>query len=143
MLCRSPDTPIPCDIYWLYILQVGFYVHETYAMINGWESRRKDDKLMISHHGCALMLLTLSYANRCICRVLLHSCHYHRHHIEGLLVLFCHDLNDVFLEQWKLNNTLTKRANGKFYALHDNLAKVCFGIFFSTWLQLDLKCYCN
>ncbi len=71
------------------------------------------------HHVITIVLIGLSYAIR--------------HYMEGALILFCFDLNDVFLELWKINSSLRERAHRKFFTFHDTCANITFALFFSTW----------
>lgn len=117
------EKSVSWDIYSLYVSETGFYVHSIYATL--WlDSTRKDAVVMMIHHVATLLLLLFSLGTR--------------HHLSGLLVLLCHDLCDVFLELWKLNSSLRRRAGSKYYGFHDTVAAVCFVIFASSWAILRL-----
>ena len=54
---------VPDGIYWLYMLQMGFYVHCVYASLY-LETIRRDFLAMMFHHFLTLGLLSYSYAVR-------------------------------------------------------------------------------
>lgn len=62
-LAWSPSTlPLP-GLYWLYMTQMGFYLHCTYASIY-LETIRKDFGVLMTHHVLTLGLLFFSYMIR-------------------------------------------------------------------------------
>lgn len=54
---------IPSDIYWLYVIQLGFYIHGMYALFfqDAW---RKDSLVMGVHHVVTILLVWISLACR-------------------------------------------------------------------------------
>ena len=58
-----PGTPIPADIYLIYILQLGFYIHMIYATTY-IETVRKDYFVQMLHHVLTLALLGYSFVLR-------------------------------------------------------------------------------
>lgn len=74
-----------------YIFELSYYLSELICM--SWlETKRKDHTIMYIHHFTTIILLGLSYG-------------YGFHRI-GILVLFCHNINDIFLEAAKVCNYL-------------------------------------
>lgn len=70
-----------------YIFELSYYISELVCM--SWlETKRKDHLIMYIHHFTTIILLGLSYV-------------YGFHRI-GILVLFCHNINDIFLEAAKV-----------------------------------------
>jgi ceramide synthetase len=63
-----------------------------------------------------------------------------RYHKIGIMVIFVHDITDIFLEFAKCNYYL-KNRNGKFYALNDGLSTVAFALFAGSWFA-PIICYC-
>ncbi|KAM7449757.1 Ceramide synthase 1 [Porites harrisoni] len=117
--------PVAQDIYVLYVVEAGFYFHSVYAtfFMDQW---RRDSILMILHHVLTISLISFSFAVR-----------YHR---MGLLVLFLHDVNDVFLEFSKLCVAFKSR-NGKYHLIPDILSMVGFTCFASLWFYCRLYIY--
>ncbi|KAK3728555.1 hypothetical protein QZH41_011633, partial [Actinostola sp. cb2023] len=78
---------VPYDIYVLYAIQVGFYFHSIYGTVfmDIW---RRDSVVMILHHVLTLCLLVFSISIR--------------YHNIGVIVLFLHDIADIFLEFTKI-----------------------------------------
>ena len=58
-------APVPSELYWLYMLQMGFYVHCVYAS-TFLETIRRDYTLLMLHHFLTLALLSYSFAVRYI-----------------------------------------------------------------------------
>ena len=58
-----PGMAIQPSIYWLYMLEMGFYLHSVYATIY-IETIRKDFNVMLTHHFLAYALLWFSYVTR-------------------------------------------------------------------------------
>jgi ceramide synthetase len=78
-----PGRPVESSIYWLFTFEVGFYIHYTYGMLF-LEARRKDFTVLILHHILTIALIV--------------GCYSVRFHIIGVLLIFIHDIGDVFLE---------------------------------------------
>lgn len=79
-------------------------------------------KIILLYHHLILRSLILSMCS---------FCHF-RYHRIGLIVLFLHDLNDVFLEFSKLCVAF-KTRNGKYCRISDILSAVGFVFFVSSW----------
>lgn len=113
---------VPTEIKWLYFVQCGFYLHSIYATLY-MDMWRKDFYVMIIHHVVTMTLIIVSYATR--------------FYKIGLLVLFVHDITDIFLEASKCNVYL-KNRNGKYYAFHEHVANIGFGCFTVFWYLFRL-----
>ncbi|CAM6093920.1 unnamed protein product [Calypogeia fissa] len=96
-----------------YSLQCGFYIYSVAALIL-WETRRKDFKVMMSHHIITIGLISCSYITGSF-RV-------------GSVVLVLHDVSDVLLESAKLCK----------YSELERSAAVLFGLFTFSWALLRL-----
>ena len=59
----SPEVAILPSLYWLYMTQMGFYLHCIYASTY-LDTVRKDYTLLMIHHVCTLGLLIYSYLTR-------------------------------------------------------------------------------
>lgn len=55
-----------------------------------------------------------------------------RYHKIGMLVLFVHDITDIFLEFTKCN-VYMKNRGGKYYAIHDYISTIGFLVFAAAW----------
>ncbi|XP_077869585.1 ceramide synthase 1-like [Saccoglossus kowalevskii] len=121
----SNGMEIPLDIYILYVYQCGFYVHSIYATIYV-DSIKSDFYLMIAHHILTIGLLTFSYAVR--------------YHKIGVLVLFCHDVCDIFVESARIF-LHTKTRNGKVYNTNEFIANIFFAGFVTSWVIARLYWY--
>jgi len=69
-----------------YLFQLGFYIHSLYAHF-AYEVKRKDFWPLLFHHIVTISLIYFSYVTG-----------FHR---IGLLVLVCHDVNDILFELGK------------------------------------------
>ncbi|GIY74932.1 ceramide synthase 1 [Caerostris extrusa] len=121
----SLNKPPPTDLYLMYMAQCGFYVHSLYAtlFLDTW---RKDSLVMMIHHVLTVTLISISYSLR--------------YHNIGSLVLFTHDLCDVFLEFTKLN-VYFKIQRGKLIRSHEMLSNVTFVCFAVAWFVCRLYLY--
>uniref|UniRef100_A0A1I8J1Z8 TLC domain-containing protein n=1 Tax=Macrostomum lignano TaxID=282301 RepID=A0A1I8J1Z8_9PLAT len=54
---------VPSDIYWMYMLQLGFYVHSIIGTLY-MDMWRKDSVMMLLHHGLTIFLLEFSFLVR-------------------------------------------------------------------------------
>nr|CAH8832115.1 unnamed protein product [Trichobilharzia regenti] len=119
------DIPTPSDYYYLYTLQLGFYLHSFWSVffMDAW---RKDSNVLVVHHILAVLLLESSLVLRL--------------HRVGVLVLFLHDLCDVFLELAKVNIYLRIR-HGKSHPIHMTIANIFFALFSTSWVVLRLYWY--
>jgi hypothetical protein len=93
---------------------------------------------MMMHHAVALLLMTLSFATGFVTHTHTHTlsvqiAFMYRHYTAGVLIFLLFDINDIFLELWKVNTSLQDRANGQYRKLHSSLAVVFFVLFFCTW----------
>jgi len=79
-----PNQPLPAIVYCIYILNMGWYVHGLYGLFTGLEVVKKDFTELLMHH---IITLSLLYCSMMV--------GYWRF---GVLVLYTHDLCDVFLQ---------------------------------------------
>lgn len=121
----QPFMPVPGDIYWLYAVEGGFYFHSIYATLfmDMW---RRDSVAMIIHHALTLTLIGFSYSIR-----------YHR---IGVIVLFLHDISDIFLEFSKICVCMKTRG-GKHHRVPAILVNVGFLTFTVSWFVCRLYLY--
>ncbi|KRZ55352.1 Transmembrane 9 superfamily member 3 [Trichinella nativa] len=117
----SRDRLIPYEVDVVYLTQTAFYVHATYGTIF-MEQWRKDSKVMVFHHLLAITLLSFSWAAR--------------YDQVGILVLFLHDVSDVFLECAKIFKYLKFRDNTH-YSFCEFLSNASF-IFRLYWFPLKV-----
>ncbi|XP_058943479.1 ceramide synthase 1 [Pocillopora verrucosa] len=117
--------PVSQDIYILYMVQTGFYFHSMYATVfmDQW---RRDSNLMLVHHVIANCLLFFSFAVR--------------YYKIGVIVLFLHDIADIFLEFSKLCVAFKSRG-GKYHLVPDVLSNVGVSCFALVWLYCRLYLY--
>jgi ceramide synthetase len=87
------------------------------------DAKRKDHKIMLLHHAVTIALIVLSYA--------------YRYHRLGLMVLFCHDANDIFLEFTKCHVYLIKR-NEKINLHNEIISQLGFCVFAFSWFLFRL-----
>lgn len=73
---------------------------------------------MLIHHAVTIALLVLSYG--------------YRYHRLGLMVLFCHDVNDILLEYTKCHVYLRNR-NGRFLWHNERCSQIGFFVFTFSW----------
>merc|ERR1711935_931678 len=93
--------PFSSKVY--YFAELAFYL--SLAMTLLWDNKRKDFTEQIVHHIATLLLLSLSYV-----------CNFTR---IGTLVMWAHDISDIFLESAKLC----------VYARKTTAADILFGLF--------------
>ncbi|KRZ97148.1 Transmembrane 9 superfamily member 3, partial [Trichinella sp. T8] len=117
----SRDRLIPYEVDVVYLTQTAFYMHATYGTIF-MEQWRKDSKVMVFHHLLAITLLSFSWAAR--------------YDQVGILVLFLHDVSDVFLECAKIFKYLKFRDNTH-YSFCEFLSNASF-IFRLYWFPLKV-----
>jgi len=113
---RYPDVPIELSLRFLYLVQMGFYLHCLFTLVS-FETKRSDYWALWGHHIVTFWLIMFSF-----------SIGWMR---AGHLILFCHDTSDLFLEL------------AKSYVYQDNqrVANVFFTIFLLSWLLLRLIYY--
>lgn len=108
-----PGYPLDPLLYWLYVFELGFYIHCIYATIY-IETIRRDFVVLMLHHFLTISLLLFSYAVR--------------FHLIGLLLLFILDFGDIWLE---LSKTLVyfKVRDGKEHFGPEMAANCTFAVF--------------
>lgn len=119
----TPTLEIPLDILGLYITEAGFYFHSVYATIclDVW---RKDSIAMLVHHVLANSLILFS-----LC---------FRYHKVGLVVLYLHDVADIFMESSKIIICLKNKFNS---TLLEVLSAIGFLSFTFVWFWCRLFLY--
>ncbi|CAF3032443.1 unnamed protein product [Rotaria socialis] len=122
----SPGMTVPFDIRLMYFVQCGFYLHSIYATLY-MDYKRKDFYVMLLHHVVTMTLIFVSYATR--------------YHKIGLLVLFVHDITDIWLELTKFLHYLGSRQNGREYPMWETAASCCFIVFTFCWFLFRLYWY--
>lgn len=104
----------PCDVAisygerFVYCLVLGFYL-QAVPMLFLWETKRKDRLEVFAHHVATIILIAYSYYLN-LTRV-------------GVMVLVCHEANDIFLEAAKMAR----------YAKHESLTTGIFVSFMLSW----------
>ncbi|XP_074661959.1 ceramide synthase 1-like [Tubulanus polymorphus] len=118
----SPQLPVPALVYWLYMIQLSFYIHSVYGTLfmDQW---RSDSIVMLFHHFLTLCLIAFSHANRFF--------------KIGVLVFFVHDGTDILLEFAKCNVYMKDRG-GFWKEFHDKISAVVFVAFTISWFVLRL-----
>lgn len=121
----SADMEVPWDIRMCYLIQGSYYLHGlvTVLILDVW---RSDSMVLCMHHVLTIVLITLSYA----CR----------YHFIGLMVVFYHDFNDIFLEFSKCHIYLKDRGNKK-YMIHEYFANAGFAVFTVSWCIMRMYLY--
>lgn len=108
-----PGIPVEGKMYWLYMVQMGFYLHCAYATLF-LETIRRDFTVLMMHHVLTLGLLLFSFVVR--------------FHLIGLLVLFVQDIGDIALEVSK-SILYFKDRNGRTYYWPEFFANIGFAFF--------------
>ena len=119
------STKIPPDVFFIYVLQCGYYVHCVYAN-TVLDVHRTDFWALMLHHVVTLILISFSYAAR--------------YHNVGIIVFFIHDICDIFLEIAKCGRYLLV-LGGKEHKLPHIISLIAFVIFSSLWVWLRLYWY--
>ncbi|KAL6771260.1 hypothetical protein ACKKBF_B34565 [Auxenochlorella protothecoides x Auxenochlorella symbiontica] len=101
-------APISLGERFIYCLELGFYL-QALPILFVWETKRKDRLEVAAHHVATILLIAYSYYLN-LTRV-------------GIMVLACHELNDVFLESAKMAR----------YARHETSTTVFFATFALSW----------
>jgi ceramide synthetase len=122
----SSGMNVPFDIKLMYFVQCGFYLHSIYGTLY-MDYKRKDFYAMLIHHILTMTLIFVSYATR--------------HHKVGLLVLFCHDITDIWLELAKASHYLSSRKGNRECPRWETVANGCFVMFVLTWFLFRLYWY--
>ncbi|KAK2161051.1 hypothetical protein LSH36_122g08000 [Paralvinella palmiformis] len=110
-----PWQPIPDEIYWYYMIELGFYWSLVLSLF--MDVKRKDFVEMIIHHVATIGLMCFSWADGMV-RI-------------GTLVLVVHDAVDYWMEGAKLAK----------YLRYDKLCDVLFVIFASMWFITRIVIY--
>jgi len=110
----------------MYFVQCGFYLHSVYATIY-MDHKRKDFYAMLIHHVLTMALIFVSYATR--------------YHKVGLLVLFVHDITDIWLELAKALHYLYFRKGNRECPRWETAANGCFAMFVLCWFLFRLYWY--
>jgi len=116
------DIVVPTEIYIAYLMQMSFYMHSVHGTLY-MDQWRKDSIVMLIHHFLTMTLIGFSYAVR--------------YHEIGMLVLFLHDVSDIFLEFAKCNVYL-KTRNNEFDIWADRLSTIGLAGFASSWFVFRL-----
>ncbi|XP_003744655.1 ceramide synthase 1 [Galendromus occidentalis] len=121
----SMDMEVHRDIYLLYMIEVSYYIHGLYTLFvhDVW---RKDSPVMATHHIICILLLWLSYVQRC--------------HNVGILVLFLHDVSDIILEFLKIVIFMRNRQ-GRQYRVYKFIGDLAFIVLISSWALSRLYYY--
>ncbi|KAM7538502.1 hypothetical protein Aperf_G00000061795 [Anoplocephala perfoliata] len=116
------DAPTPWQYRWLYMLEIGFYIHSFYASLR-LDVKRKDTSVILVHHVLTIALLSFSF--------------FAKFHRVGLLVLFLHDISDVLLESGKFLIAIRSRYPEYANTL-EYIANGVFAIFVISWFYLRI-----
>lgn len=103
------EAPISLGERFVYCLELGFYT-QAVPMLFLWEVKRKDRLEVFAHHVATIVLITYSYWLN-LTRV-------------GVMVLVCHEANDIFMEAAKMSR----------YAGRETMATTWFVVFFLSWV---------
>lgn len=109
---------LPLEYRVLYVVQLGFYLHSTYALIV-LDQKRKDSMVMVVHHMIAMILIFFGFSNRA--------------HKVGAVVLFLHDICDVFLEGTKSAFYFKTQGNQK-RPIFEMIGNIGFVLFCLVWV---------
>lgn len=105
-----PKQHIDTDVFFLYLIELGFYWSLLFAMLFQKDYHKKDKKEMIVHHCFTIALMYFSWA-----------CNFVR---GGALIVVLHDFVDPWL-------AIAKMAQ---YSKHQRTCEIFFGMFILTWL---------
>ena len=97
------------DVKAYYMIELGYYLQGIVSLLF-WETRRKDFKVMMTHHIVTVTLIMTS--------------HYSRMLRFGTMVFLLHDVSDIPLELAKASK----------YANMETLTNTFFAIFFLVWV---------
>jgi hypothetical protein len=77
----------------------------------------------------------MQHGKRRLCVFLFYSIggFFDSHHKVGLLVLFCHDITDIWLELAKASHYLSSRKGNRECPRWETVANGCFVMFFLSW----------
>lgn len=102
------QAPVSLGERLIYCVELGFYV-QAIPMLFLWETKRKDRLENFAHHVATIALIAYSYFLN-LTRV-------------GIMVLVCHEANDIFLEAAKMGR----------YIEAQRLTDLALGTFVTTW----------
>ncbi|XP_065057298.1 ceramide synthase 1-like [Rhopilema esculentum] len=113
------------DLYWIYAAETGFYIHGIYGTIfmDIW---RDDSVMLLLHHVLTISLIVFSLGLR--------------YHKIGLVVLFLHDIADVFLEFTKIIKCFQNREKSK-KSIYSIITSLGFVFFASAWIGCRIFIY--
>ncbi|KAL7063958.1 hypothetical protein AAHC03_05884 [Spirometra sp. Aus1] len=111
------EAPIRPEYFWLYMLQLAYYMHSFYATIS-LDVKRADWTVMIVHHVVTILLLHFSMLAR-----------FYR---VGALVLFLHDFSDILLEAGKFTIALRDQIP-EHKSFYEFVANGLFAAFTASW----------
>lgn len=103
------EAPVSLGERFIYCLELGFYT-QAIPMLFLWETKRKDRWEVLAHHIATIVLIGYSYWLN-LTRV-------------GVMVLVCHEANDIFLEAAKMAR----------YADNEAASTGFFVAFLVTWI---------
>nr|VZH99531.1 unnamed protein product [Spirometra erinaceieuropaei] len=116
------EAPIRPEYFWLYMLQLAYYMHSFYATIS-LDVKRADWTVMIVHHVVTILLLHFSMLAR-----------FYR---VGALVLFLHDFSDILLEAGKFTIALRDQIP-EHKSFYEFVANGLFAAFTASWFVLRI-----
>ncbi|KAA0193338.1 LAG1 longevity assurance 4 [Fasciolopsis buskii] len=111
-LLGYPAFRIPREIYWYYMVELGYYVSEMGWIFYG--VRRTDFRVLLLHHIATVGLMLFSYVAN--------------HHRIGAIVLVVHDIADCWMESAKMFKYVKKHR----------MAEIFFGVFMLIWVVTRL-----
>uniref|UniRef100_A0A0X3Q296 Ceramide synthase 1 n=2 Tax=Schistocephalus solidus TaxID=70667 RepID=A0A0X3Q296_SCHSO len=116
------DASIRPEYFWLYMVQLAYYMHSFYATIH-LDVKRADWTVMIVHHVVTIFLLYFSMLAR-----------FYR---IGALVLFLHDFSDILLEAGKFTVALRDHIP-EHKSFYEFFANCLFAAFTASWFFLRI-----
>ena len=117
---------MPFSTWLLYLTAISVYVFHLFAVLF-LDEKRRDYIMMVIHHLVTLTVITMSYTIQSI--------------EMGLLILFLHDISDIFMECGKICYYLTLRTDGKKNELFGMLLDPLTCIFAVSWIPTRLYLY--
>ncbi|THD24724.1 LAG1 longevity assurance 4 [Fasciola hepatica] len=111
-LLGYPAFRMTREIYWYYMIELGYYVSEMGWIFYG--VRRTDFRVLLLHHIATVGLMLFSYVTN--------------QHRIGTTVLVVHDIADCWMESAKMFKYVKKHR----------VAEILFGIFMAIWVVTRL-----
>ncbi|KNC82735.1 hypothetical protein SARC_04977 [Sphaeroforma arctica JP610] len=112
------------ELWWVYIVELGYYLS---AVINdGYLNTEKvftDKVMMVIHHAATIGLIVFSYSLDFL--------------PAGVVVLYCHDACDIWLDSAKIFNYLGRRGFG-LTKLYEAISNGLFVTFVISWVYFRL-----